>query len=78
MATMHEIEVWVMVNDQGEYVAHESESDLPGEYEERVGELADAAGLRSIKIKVKVPLPAVIELEGEVPADEEPSSLKVA
>ena len=43
-----------------------------------VGDLADAGGLRRLKITVKVPLPEPFELTGEVAANEVPSALKVA
>ncbi|VTT99059.1 unnamed protein product [Gemmataceae bacterium] len=78
MATMHEVEVWVMLNDQGEYVAHEDADELAAEYAERVGEASEAGGIRRVRLTVKVPLPEPIELTGEAAAEPEPGALRVA
>lgn len=67
-----DVEVWVMVNDQGEYVAHEDNDQLAEAYGERIGELNEAGGIRRVKVKVRVPLPEVIEVEAE--AEEEPQT----
>ncbi len=75
---MQEIEVWVMVNDQGEFVAHEDGDELAAEYAERVGDATEAAGIRRVRLTVKVPLPEPIELRGEVTAEPEPGALRVA
>lgn len=78
MATVQEIEVWVMVNDQGEYVAHGDADKLAGLYAEEVGEIAEAGGIRRIRLAVKVPLPEPIELTGEAAAEPEPGELRAA
>ena len=67
------VEVWVLVNSEGEYVAHEDAGVLAEEYEERIGEMSAAEGLRRVCVKVTVPLPTPIELVGEASVDEESS-----
>lgn len=76
--TTGEIEVFVMVNDEGEYVAHEDEMELAARYEEMIGELGDATGLRTVRVKLRVTLPTPIEVEGEVAVEESAAELKVA
>ena len=73
-----DVEVFVLVNSEGEYVAHESEDSLAEVYGERIGELSEAEGTRRIRVTVKVPLPKPIELTGAVVAVEEEAALKVA
>ncbi|WP_439628825.1 hypothetical protein [Gemmata sp.] len=77
-ALMQEVEVWVMVNDQGEYVAHADPDKLAEVYAADVGELADAGGLRRVKLTVNVPLPEPFELRGEVKVEEAAGDLKAA
>lgn len=72
------VEVWVMVDEVGQYVAHEDEGALPETWTDRIGNLEDCEGVRRVKLTVKVPLPTVIELSGEVTADESAAGLAVA
>lgn len=72
-AEMIEVQVWVMVNDQGEYVAHDDDEQLAAEYADRIGEIAEAGGIRRVKITVKVPLPKPLEVVGTV-VEEEPAA----
>lgn len=78
MATMQEVEVWIMVNDQGEYVAHTDADGLTERYGEEIGDIAEAGGLRRVKVTVNVPLPEPFELTGAVKVEEECGTLKVA
>lgn len=75
-AEMLEVEVWVLVNSEGEWVAHEDAGQLADAYGERIGELADAEGTRRVKLTVKIPLPKPIEIRGEVQVSEEPGELQ--
>lgn len=70
--------VRVLVDEDGDHVAVEDGGDLEGRYEEQVRPLAECQGLRTVLITVKVPLPTVIELSGEVTADETATGLAVA
>lgn len=79
MATQYAtVEVWVMVDAAGDYVAHSDADSLAEVWEERIGDVKDAEGFRRVKLTVKVPLPTVIELAGEVTADEAGAGLAVA
>lgn len=66
---MTEVELWVLVDENGDYEVSKEAGDLQAE-----------AGLASrlMRITVKVPTPAAVELEAEI--DEEPTTgeLKVA
>lgn len=77
MATeFKEIEVWVLVDSNGDYVAHEDSGELADAYTDRVGELSAVDGTRLVKFTVKVPLPKPIEIRGEVAVSEEPGELQ--
>jgi hypothetical protein len=69
------VTVWVLVDGDGNHVAHDDEAALVDAYEERIQPLADAGGVRRVKLTVKVPLPVTIELSGEVTADETQTGL---
>ncbi len=79
MATQHaEIEVWVLVDSDGDYETATTEETARERFEENVGNLNERAGSRLVKLTVKVPLPTVIELAGEVMCEESETALKVA
>lgn len=73
-----EVEVFVLVDADGSYIAREDVSDLATAYAEHVGELSAQDGFRVVKVKLTVPLPELIEVTGTIPADEEPSTLTVS
>ncbi len=66
-------EVWVMVDESGDYVVAVQESDLADRYAEDIQDIGSAGGLRRIKIVVTVPLPETVELAGVVPVQGEAS-----
>ncbi len=76
--TMKAIEVWVLIDDEGNYVASDDADALNEQYEEHVQEVSNAAGTRRVKITVTVPLPTQIEVSGEVAVNEEIGELKAA
>ncbi len=61
----HEIEVWVLVDSDGEYVVGKDQSDLGELYANDIGE--SGAARRMIKLTVKVPVVAHVELTGTAP-----------
>jgi len=67
MATMQDVEVFVMVNGDGEYEVGTSDTEAQERFEENC---TTEGGRRLIKITLKVPLPEVVEIEGEVPDTE--------
>ena len=61
-----EIEVLVLVDEDGNWeVAHDADV-LKERYEESVGELNAGTATRLVKVKLKVPVPRPVELEAEV------------
>ena len=72
-----EVEVWVLVDADGNYVASASEDALADLYDADVG--ADAStGRRVVKVTLTVPLPQTVELTGEVTDDEDAPVLTAA
>jgi hypothetical protein len=74
-----QIEVWVVVDENGDYAAGNDEDGCRAAY----GEIIEEDGLnikahRCIKVTLTVPLPVTVELTGTVPAIGEPSGLKVS
>ncbi len=65
------VEVWVLIDDEGNHVASHDAGLLNDLFEEHIQELSDAGGLRRVKLTITVPLPEVIEIEAEVPETEE-------
>lgn len=63
---MQEIEVWVIVDEDGEYAVATEQDAAEEAYDESVG---GSDCRRAIKITLKVPLPKPIELRGEVPEE---------
>lgn len=60
------LEVWVMVDNDGNHVASHQEDQLLDLYEEHVQGLSDAEGTRRVKVLVKVPLPTTLDATAEL------------
>lgn len=58
---MKEIEVFILIDEDGDFVAHADESALGQMYREEVGG-DPALARRIIKLKLNVPLPKMIEV----------------
>ncbi len=71
-----EVEIWVLVDENGNYAANTVEDELDQRYAEEIGSTDVAT--RRIKVKLTVPLPAVVELSGVVPVDDSAATLSVA
>ena len=56
------VELWILVNQDGDYVASHDPGVLNELWEEVVGPMNEAAGFRTVKVIVRVPVPTVIEL----------------
>lgn len=67
---MHEIEVWVVVDESGDYRAGEDASTAAERFNDDIGN-DGTTPTRLVCVKLKVPAPKPIELSGVVP--EEPS-----
>lgn len=69
MATMKTLEVWVLVDQDGDYEVGTVGSDAATRYDESVG--ADGErGMRMVKLLVTLRIPEVIEVAVNVPDTE--------
>jgi hypothetical protein len=59
------LEIWAMVNEDGEYVATHDEDNLSDLYDDCIG--GTPTNCRTVKLNLTVPLPQPIEVSGEVP-----------
>lgn len=73
MVKYTEVEVYILVDNEGQWVAHEDESELGNRWDESIGGMP--AGLRTVKVVVKVPLPEMLEARGEVAAVDESAAV---
>jgi len=79
MATTYKtIEVWVLVDENGEYECGADTETAAERYRDNVGEPDGTVTYRAVKLTVKVPLPTTIELSGEVTVEELPALLSAA
>ncbi len=69
---MHEVELWILVDESGDYVAAREAADLAVRYEEEIGGGPELAR-RVIQVKVKVPVESFVTLCGVAPAEGEAS-----
>lgn len=72
------VTVWVLIDSSGNAVAVEDGGDLVERYADQFGEISEAEGTRTVKLVVRVPLPTVIELTGEVTCEETEAGMRVA
>lgn len=63
---MHELEIWVLVDENGNYVVTTDSGDLEEQYDNAVGE-GSGVDRRTIKLILYVPKLQVTVLTGEVP-----------
>jgi hypothetical protein len=59
------VEIWVIVDEDGNYVAHTDKDALEERYEEEVGRSSGAA-TRVVRLTVNVPTPKAVELVATV------------
>lgn len=79
MATeLVEVTVWVLVSENGDAVADCDPDHLKDEWEADIGEFDPGAATRLIKLTLRVPKPAPVELTGEVPAEPTGGTLAVS
>ena len=63
-----ECEIYVVIDQSGDYAVGNSADAAREKYEEDIGGLNECEGFRIVRMKVNVPLPEVVELTGTVPA----------
>lgn len=71
-------EVCILVDSCGDYAVGKDEAEARENYESTIQALADADGFRIVRVKLNVPLPAVVTLAADVPEVAPPCSLAVA
>lgn len=62
---MLDVEVWVMVDEDGNYAVHHDKDELEQRYEEEVGRTSGAA-TRVVRVALKVPCPRPVEVVANV------------
>jgi hypothetical protein len=73
-----QIEVWAVIDEDGDYAVGACCDSAAERYAEDVGGDAGTRGIRRVKLLVTVPLPEPIVLTGEVTEAEEVAGLRVA
>jgi hypothetical protein len=63
-----EIEVWVMVNENGEYEVGCDEDEVGERYSDNIN---DNLARRAVKVILTVPMPKPVTMRGTVPAEAE-------
>jgi len=67
-ATVHEVEIWVLIDELGEYVVGRSPEELSDLYDDQVqGNVNESR--RCVKVVLKVPVESYVTLTGEAPAE---------
>jgi hypothetical protein len=66
------LDVWLMVNEDGEYVATHDEDNLTELYDDCVG--GAPANCRTVHLSLSVPLPRAIDASAELPDDAQPGA----
>jgi len=73
--------VWILVDENGDYVASHDEAKVGEVYDEQIQDrsgLDNPIGFRRVKVSVRVPIPAVIELSTTVEEDHAAAVLAAA
>jgi hypothetical protein len=71
------VEVWVLVDEDGDYDCAPDEGTAADRYADSIAAIDGTRGLRRIKVTLIVPRPAPIEVSAEVPAEEGGPVVKV-
>lgn len=69
------VEIWVVVDENGDYDVGNDIDTASERFNDTVG-FEKQTGTRQVKITLKVPLPTVLEVSGEVAVSEECGELK--
>ncbi len=73
-----EVEVWVMIDEDGNYSIALTQAELPGQHDEDHNTREDGVNTRQFKITLKVPNPKPVELTATVADEPAAGELKVA
>jgi hypothetical protein len=72
-----EIEVFILIDADGDYVVSKGQDDLPEKLTEEIGN-AKQPGQRVVCVRLKVPKPIIVYLDGVVPPESPPTDLTVS
>ena len=72
------VEVWVMIDEDGNYSVALTQAELPARHDEDHNTREDGANTRQFKITLKVPKPAPTELVATVAEEPAAGELKLA
>ncbi|MCC6419943.1 MAG: hypothetical protein IT429_17040 [Gemmataceae bacterium] len=78
MAEMIDVEVWVLIDEAGDYAIAKDDAALVEAYENDVQSIGDAGCTRRVKVSLEVPRPEPMVLSGTVPAEPSEGKLTVA
>ena len=71
----HEVEVWVVVDADGDYAIGRDAESANTAFDEDIGRGENCT--RMVKVTLKIPAPRPVELVGEVPAESNEGTLTV-
>jgi hypothetical protein len=71
-------EVYVVIDQSGDYATGKTPEAAREQFEEDIGPLSDCESFRCVKVLLRVPLPEMPVLTGDVPADASAAMLSVA
>lgn len=73
-----DVEVFVLVDEQGDYIASHDSAQLKEVYEQQVRELDGTMGTRIVRLVLTVPIPTEIVIKATVPCTEQPATVSVS
>lgn len=71
------VEVWVLVDADGDYVAVDDRDTALERYEECFGGYSDAGAVRWVKVTLSVPLPVVVNVSATIGEEKTDVGVKV-
>lgn len=75
---MCEIEIWVLVDEDGDYVVVRDRDDIASRWEEEVGERDSGVQTRLMRLVVHVPRPRRVDAVIEVPGVPDACTVQVS
>ncbi len=68
MSALTEIEVLILIDENGDYAVHDNPNCIKGQYEKEIGEIDGSIAYRLVRLTVKVPTPVAATATIIVPA----------
>ena len=74
---MVNVEVWILIDETGDYVAHVNQEDLASAWQEVIGDPPElGVATRVVKVTLTVPKPRAVELAATVAAEPDGGKLE--